>query len=133
MDKVQHFEIPADDLARARKFYEETFGWKTSDWPMPDGSNYVGLHTGPMDEQNKMKEPGFINGGMVKRGGAFPVTVPTVAVVVQDIDEAIRKVKAAGGSVVMEKVELGGMGLYAYIKDTEGNVIGVWQEVQKSV
>ncbi len=28
MDKVVHFEIPADDLARAQKFYQSVFGWK---------------------------------------------------------------------------------------------------------
>lgn len=131
MNKVQHFEIPADDLARARKFYEETFGWQTKDWPMPDGSNYTALYTGPVDEQNMWKEPGFINGGMFKRGGNFPVTGPTIAAVVENIDESLKKIEAAGGSVVMPKTEIGGMGYYAYVKDTEGNVIGVWQDIKK--
>lgn len=74
MSKVQHFEIPADDLTRARKFYESCFNRQTVDWPMADGSNYVGLMTGPMDEQHMPKEPGFINGGMFQRGSQFPVT-----------------------------------------------------------
>jgi predicted enzyme related to lactoylglutathione lyase len=63
MDKVQHFEIPADDIARARKFYESTFDWKTTEWPMPGGGVYIGLHTGPTDEKYMAKESGFINGG----------------------------------------------------------------------
>jgi uncharacterized protein len=131
MDKVQHFEIPADDIARARTFYESSFGWNTKEWPMPDGSNYIGLYTGPVDEQNMWKEPGFINGGMVQRGGQFPVMSPTIAVVVADLDATLEKIKAAGGTVVMNKIELAGTGWYAYIKDTEGNVIGVWQEAKK--
>lgn len=132
MDKVQHFEIPADDLARARAFYETSFGWKTMSFPMPDGSEYVGLHTGPTDEQNMIQEKGFINGGMFKRGGTFPAAHPTIAAVVQDIDASLEKIQAAGGSVVMDKQEIAGMGYYAYAKDTEGNVIGVWQDIKKS-
>lgn len=131
MNKVQHFEIPADDTSRARAFYENIFGWKTMDWPMPDAAPYIGLYTGPMDEQNKMKEAGFINGGMFQRGQDFPITAPTIAVVVDDLDATIEKVIASGGSVVMEKKIVGGMGWYAYIKDTEGNTIGVWQDIKK--
>lgn len=131
MNKVQHFEIPADDLARARKFYEGAFGWKTQVWPMP-GMEYVGLHTGPVDEKNMWKEPGFINGGMFKRGGMFPITGPTVAVIVPDLKEALEKVKAGGGTLVTDIMPIGEMGLYAYVKDTEGNIIGVWQDLKKA-
>ncbi|HSE56792.1 MAG TPA: VOC family protein [Candidatus Paceibacterota bacterium] len=133
MDKVQHFEIPSDDVARSRAFYETAFGWQTKEWPMPDGSTYIGLYTGPVDEKNMWKEPGFINGGMFKRGESFPVTNQTIAIVVQDIDASLAKVTAAGGSVLMEKKEIGGMGYYAYIQDTEGNTIGVWQDIKKEM
>ena len=131
MDKVQHFEIPADDLARAKKFYESTFGWQTMDWPMSDGSNYVGLHTGPVDEKNMWKEPGFINGGMFKRGGSFAAKGIVITPVVQDIMAAIEKVKAAGGKLVAEPKTIPDMGIYAYVEDTEGNVIGIWQDLKK--
>lgn len=99
---------------------------------MPDGSDYVGLHTGPTDEQNMIQEKGFINGGMFKRGGSFPATGPTIAVVVQDLDAALEKVEAAGGIIVMDKKEIAGMGYYAYIKDTEDNIIGIWQDIKKN-
>jgi uncharacterized protein len=131
MDKVQHFEIPVDDIARARKFYESAFGWGTMDFPMP-GMQYVGLHTGPVDEKNMPEGAGFINGGMFQRNPQFPVTGPTIAMTVENIDAAIGKVKAAGGAVVMEKVQVADMGLYAYVKDTEGNVIGIWQNLKPS-
>ena len=131
MDKVQHFEIPVDDIARARKFYEGAFGWGTMDFPMP-GMQYVGLHTGPVDEKNMGKEPGFINGGMFQRNPKFPLKGPTVAITVENIDAAINKVKVAGGTVMMEKMEIADMGLYAYIKDTEGNIIGIWQNLKPS-
>jgi hypothetical protein len=132
MDKVQHFEIPADDLARARAFYETTFGWKTSDFPMADGSTYVGLHTGPTDDKNMLEEKGFINGGMFKRGGNFPPTSPVITMVVQDIDASLQKAESNGGSTVLGKQEIPGMGYYAYVKDTEGNTVGLFQEIKKS-
>lgn len=129
MDKVQHFEIPTDDLARARRFYEEVFGWRTMEFPMPD-MTYVGLHTGPVDEKNMWKEPGFINGGMFQRSPKFPLQGPTVAVTVEDIHAALTKAKAAGGTVMMDVMRIADMGLYAYVRDTEGNIIGVWQNLQ---
>ncbi|MDQ5927789.1 MAG: uncharacterized protein QG633_227 [Patescibacteria group bacterium] len=132
MDKVQHFEIPTDDLARARAFYETTFGWKTSDFPMADGSTYVGLHTGPTDDKNMLEEKGFINGGMFKRGGNFSPTSPVVTMVVQDIDASLQKAESNGGSTVLGKQEIPGMGYYAYVKDTEGNTVGLFQEIKKS-
>lgn len=126
MDKVQHFEIPADDVARARKFYEGVFGWRTSEFPISE-MMYVGLHTGPVDDNNNWQEPGFINGGMFQRNADIPVQGPTVAITVPDIEAALEKVKASGGAVVTPTTQIGQMGLYAYIKDSEGNVIGVWQ------
>ncbi len=127
MDKVQHFEIPADDVARARKFYEDIFGWQTKEFPMP-GMTYVGLHTGPVDEKNMWKEPGFINGGLLERG---MLKHPTIAATVEDIDATLAKIESQGGLIVKEKYQVGEMGWYAYVEDTEGNVIGVWQEMKK--
>jgi predicted enzyme related to lactoylglutathione lyase len=131
MDKVQHFEIPVDDIDRAKYFYGASFGWKTADWPMADGSTYVGIYTGPTDNKNMIQEKGFINGGMFKRGGNFAPTAPVITPVVQDIDATIEKIKAAGGEVVQGKTEIPGMGYYGYVKDTEGNTIGIFQEMKK--
>lgn len=98
---------------------------------MADGSNYVGLMTGPMDEQHMPKEPGFINGGMFQRGSQFPVTWPTVAITVENIDKSLEKVAQSGGAVLMPKITIEWMGLYAYVRDTEGNVVGVRQNLPK--
>ncbi len=129
MDKVQHFEIPADNLTRAKKFYETVFGWNTMDFPMP-GMTYVGLHTGPVDEKNMPKEPGFINGGMFERNPKFPAQGPVVAITVDNIEASLGKLKGAGGTILTEIMRIADMGLYAYAKDTEGNVIGVWQNLK---
>jgi len=124
MNKVVHFEIPADDLVRAKKFYQETFGWQLQD--VPDMS-YVIARTTETDEKWMPKEPGAINGGMMKRSDV--VTVPSLAINVPNLQEAIEKVKKAGGVIVKEKYAVGSMGFIAYFKDTEGNVLSLWQNI----
>lgn len=131
MDKVQHFEIPADDTARAQEFYKNTFGWEINQFPMPDGQEYLGMITGPMGDDKMPSEPGFINGGLFKRNPSMPVTGPVIAATVSDINNTLEKVKSAGGEVLTDILPVADMGLYAYIKDTEGNVIGIWQNLKK--
>jgi hypothetical protein len=127
MNSVVHFEIPADNLERAKMFYS-IFDWQMQDWPMPDGSVYVGARTCETDETTYMpKVPGAINGGMLLRD-KYAVT-PSITVAVSSIDEYLQKVESAGGSVVKPKVLIEGMGYYAYIKDTEGNVLGLWENL----
>ena len=126
MDKVVHFEIPADDTKRAKKFYSETFGWQIQDIPE---MNYAMLTTVPMDENHMPKESGAINGGMYKREKGFSKT-PVVVIGVTSLDESARKVESAGGKVVLPKVKIADMGLYAQVEDTEGNIIGLWQDLK---
>jgi predicted enzyme related to lactoylglutathione lyase len=129
MNKVVHFEIPADDLERAKKFYRETFGWQIQDWPLADGSVYAGVRTVDVDETTFLpKEPGAINGGIVKRDSVSGT--PQVTVSVPSIDEHLEKVKAAGGRVLKPKTAIENMGYYAYVSDTEGNLLGLWQDIK---
>lgn len=127
---VVHFEIPADDVERARKFYGGIFGWDLQDYPMPDGSAYIGARTAPVDESTHLpKEAGAINGGIMQRNNN--VKAPVLAINVASIDETIAKIEAAGGTSVMPKIEMGGMGYYAYATDSENNVIGLWEDIKK--
>ena len=123
-DKVVHFEIPYDDGERARAFYGETFGWQLM--PMPD-LGYTMVMTGPTDQETGATEPGFINGGMFERSEEFPGKGPNIVIDVASIDEALRKVEAAGGKVVRERTPVGEMGFTAYFTDTEGNLVGLWE------
>lgn len=128
MKKVVHFEIPADNLERAKKFYS-IFDWQMQDWPMPDGSTYVGARTVETDETTyQPKEPGAINGGIVLRDQYLKT--PAFAINVPSVDEYIEKVKEAGGNVVKPKQLIEGMGFYAYVSDTEGNLLGLWEDVK---
>lgn len=122
MDKVMHFEIPADDLARAKKFYGTIFGWRISEMPE---MGYVLVGTVASDENGMPKEPGAINGGMLKREA--PVTAPVITISVASIEETLTKIKNNGGKIMREKLSVGDMGFAAYFRDTEENVIGLWQ------
>jgi predicted enzyme related to lactoylglutathione lyase len=119
--RVVHFEIPFDDGDRAGSFYTDAFGWKLT--PMPD-MKYVLVTTGPSD-QGPPSEPGFINGGLLSRG--LPVGSPLVVVDVDDIDASLQKIENLGGTTVSAKQPVGDMGFAAYFKDSEGNLLGLWQ------
>jgi predicted enzyme related to lactoylglutathione lyase len=122
--KVVHFEIPFDDGDRARTFYSETFGWQLM--PMPE-MGYTIVTTGPSDPQTGPSEAGFINGGMFERSEQFPGKAPNIVIDVPSVDEALKQVSAAGGTVVTEKMAVGEMGFAGYFTDTEGNLIGLWE------
>jgi predicted enzyme related to lactoylglutathione lyase len=125
MGGVVHFEIPADDQERARKFYQEALGWRIE--PVP-GMDYNMVVTTPMDETTgQPTQPGAINGGMMARDGQ--ITNPVITVDVPDIDATLQTVERLGGSVVMPKSEIPGMGYFAYFKDPEDNVMGLWENL----
>jgi uncharacterized protein len=128
MDKVVHFEVPFDDKERAMEFYKSVFGWGMNDMPE---MNYTIVHTVEVDENQMPKESGAINGGMYKRGEGS-AKGPVIVIDVSSIDEYIKKVEAAGGKVFREKTQVGEMGFYAQVEDTEGNVIGIWEMIKKS-
>jgi uncharacterized protein len=125
MRKVVHFEIPADDEGRAREFYREVFGWQLQEMPELD---YTIVMTTPIDQRTQLPtEPGAINGGLMKRSADTPSPVLTVDV--DSIDVAMKGIEAHGGSVVKGRTEIPGMGAFAYFKDPEGNVMGLWETV----
>ena len=120
--RVVHFEIPFDDGDRARSFYKEAFGWQVQE--MPD-MGYTLVMTGPSGEQGPT-EPGFVNGGMLARSdGAAPG--PVVVVDVESIDVALERIGELGGTTVSPKAPVGDMGFAAYVRDPEGNVVGLWE------
>lgn len=123
MDKVVHFEIPTDDLPRAKEFYGSIFGWQLQTM---DEMDYTIAMTTAVDEQTQMPtEPGGINGGMMKRSA--DTASPVLTIGVESIDDSMKQVEAAGGAVVQPRTEIPGMGAFAYFKDTEGNVLGLWE------
>ena len=123
MDKVVHFEIPVDDVPRARGFYGAVFEWGLQ--PMEEYDYTLALTT-PIDAEMQMPtEPGVINGGLTPRTAETPT--PRIVIQVDSIDESLKRIEAEGGSTVSPRAEMPGMGAYAYFKDTEGNLMGLWE------
>ena len=122
--EVGHFEIPADKPDRARKFYAATFGWKMNEMP---GMEYTMVSTGPVNEQGMPQEPGFIGGGIGKRGDNLQH--PVVTIMVDEITDALETIEKNGGKILQTKKPVGdgSMGWTAYFKDSEGNTVGLYQ------
>ena len=127
MNKIVHFEIPFNDEDRAKTFYKGVFDWEMQE--MPEMS-YVITRTGPTDENFMPKESGFINGGMYKRDEESAQS-PVLVIDVRSVDKHVKKVEDAGGSVFRPKMQVGDMGYYAQVTDTEGNIIGLWESLKK--
>jgi hypothetical protein len=119
--RVIHFEIPYDDGDRARDFYGKVFGWDLM--PLPEMS-YTLVTSGPTGDQGA-EEPGFINGGMFERREGF--STPNIVIDVPNLEEALATISTLGGKPVTERQPVGDMGFTAYFIDTEGNLVGLWE------
>lgn len=116
MPRVVHFEIHVDDPDRAGKFYREVFDWKFQKWEGP--VEYWLITTG------ESAEPG-INGGMMRRRDPQGNVYNTIEI--NNIDAYIASIQKHGGTIVVPKMPIPGVGWLAYFKDTEGNIGGVMQ------
>jgi|SRR3989338_4280407 len=125
MDKVIHFELPVEDMDRAKKFYESAFQWNVNFVPE---YKYAMVYTSPIDEKFMHKEKGTINGGMMKRNDK--VKSPVITIGVENIDKAIENIKKNGGKIIGDKIKVGDMGISAYFQDTESNILGIWQNLK---
>lgn len=109
-----HIEVPADDVARARAFYEAVFGW-TFEEP-PGMSGYL-LYRTPSGE---------FGGGMGVRGESAPDTVRNY-LLVTSVEESLARATAQGGRVVEGKQGIPGFGWFGVVADTEGNQVGIFE------
>ena len=124
MNPEVHFEFPMDKPRRISKFYKKAFGWNIIDMGKQHG-HYLMVQTGETDKEGMIKENGMINGGFFHRHKKLPVQTPSVVIAVFDIEEAIRKIKKAGGKMLSKPEEIPGIGTSATFKDTEGNRISI--------
>ena len=119
-NNVSRFAIHVDDVARARAFYEKTFGWKFEPWGPPD---FYLITTG--DAEN----PG-VGGLMHKRHQPLTGTGMKgfeCTIGVSNIDETIRAIELNGGTIVMAKAHIPTVGSLVYFHDTESNHVGAMQ------
>ena len=113
--RVVHFEIPIDEPERAGTFYREAFGWKIDRW---GPAEYWTMSTG--------EAPGYGAEGALKPRAEGPEGV-TIYIAVDDIDDALRRIPEAGGTMMTDKMPVPTMGWSAHFRDTEGNLVGIFQ------
>jgi predicted enzyme related to lactoylglutathione lyase len=123
---IVHFEIPADQPERATKFYRELFGWdiKKYEGSAAGGMEYWMVQTVPTDAEGRPTRPG-VNGGLMPR--MFKGQGPINYIAVDRVDEFVRKAERLGAKVLMGKHPVPGMGWFAQLADTEGNVFAIWE------
>lgn len=111
---ITHFDVQADDVARARKFYERVFGWRFSAWGPPD---FFLIETGTQSD------PGIHGAvhGRAKEGERSVGFECTVSV--DDVDAIAKLIEAEGGKITVPKFVIPGVGELIQFKDTEGNVV----------
>jgi len=130
MNRVTHFEIHAENPEKIADFYRNMFGWDIKKWDNDQGVDYWLIMTGPE------KEPGGINGGLVKRQGPLPkggepMTAYVCTIDVPSLDEYIMKLEKEGGKLAMPKSTIPGVGYLAYCSDPEGNIFGMIQNTRE--
>ena len=134
MPTIVHFEIPADDVERAKKFYTDLFGWNIEKMPSTSTDNNSKLTSAATgqpieywiirttdDKGNKAS----LGGGMMKR--QMPEHHITNYINVNSVAEYTSKVEELGGKVIAPKHTVPGMGYFALCRDTENNVFAVWE------
>lgn len=121
-----HFEIPYEEKERAEEFYREAFDWTVNSMPE---MKYTMVNTVEVDEKHMPKEKGAINGGMFKRSEDLKNV--NIIINVDSIEDAIMRIEENGGKIVRERRAVGDMGFVAYFEDTEGNVLGIWENMKK--
>jgi predicted enzyme related to lactoylglutathione lyase len=117
MSTIVHFDVPAENIDRAKKFYSELLGWKFEAWP---GMEYNLITT------TNLEGVLGVGGGMGKRMDPSQRMVNYFGV--KSIDVAIQQVKNLGGKMLTDKMAVPAMGYLANCVDTEGNTFGLWEE-----
>lgn len=112
---VVHFELWSKDPAKAAAFYSRVFGWNIQDIP---------------ELRYRFIEPGGaggIGGGIMQpQEGPWPGNM-AFYIDVDDLAAYRDKVVEAGGKIVVEEMEVPGMGSFALFADPEGRVLGIWK------
>jgi predicted enzyme related to lactoylglutathione lyase len=121
---VVHFEIPADNVERARKFYSTLFGWKIEKAEVKkdgDSMDYWMISTSGVSNDKSL------GGGIMKRQDPQQPNLNYIGV--DSIDEYSRKIGELGGKVVMPKTEISDYGYFAVCMDTENNAFALWEHI----
>lgn len=122
---IIHFEIQAKNVESLKSFYENVLGWKIIK-TTSTGTDYWLIQTVPTDEKGMLQRPG-VNGGLYERTPEWSGVNQVNYISVENIDEYIAKVTAAGGKIIMPKQQVPTVGSIAVAADPEGNAFGLIQ------
>jgi predicted enzyme related to lactoylglutathione lyase len=119
---VSHYEIPASDPERAAHFYRQVFGWRVEPlaWERP----YFKIRGSAVPSE--LGKEG-IDGGIAEAGGGLEHPLLIIHIEDADLQSVLEKITAAGGSVDLPVTRVGTMGWWARFRDSEGNLLGLWQ------
>jgi uncharacterized protein len=123
---VAHFAINADDLNRARHFYEKVFGWRFEAWGPPGFfqiTTAAGREPGPLGALQKRRE---LVAGQPTIGYECTVSVA-------DVDAVAAAVVANGGTILIPRTLIPTVGHLIFFRDSEGNAVGAMQYDSKAV
>jgi uncharacterized protein len=113
----RHFAINADDVQRAKHFYEGVFGWNFSPWGPPD---YYQIKNAGDGLLGALQERRTI--AAEARATSFETSFG-----VENLKATIAAIEAAGGKIAMQPYRIEGVGELIYFEDTEGNLVGAMQ------
>ncbi len=119
-NNVKHFAVQADDVDRARSFYENVLDWQFTPWGPP---GFLLIKTGTE------ADPG-LQGALQQRREVVqgkPMFGFECTIGVSSLDETIAAVEANGGKIVMPKFTIPTVGTLVFFEDTEGNIVGAMQ------
>lgn len=114
---LRHFAINADDVARARRFYEGVFGWSFRPWGPPGYYQITNAGVGVLGALQERRE--------LKTGVRTATYETTMGV--EDLRVTVAAVEEHGGRILMQLYRIEGVGELAYVEDSEGNLVGVMQ------
>jgi hypothetical protein len=120
MAHIGWFDIPADDVGRAKKFYKSLLGWKSE--PLADFED--------PSQQRQSIVTGELREGSMHRGGLSKRLMPggiLVFAVVEDIDRVLARVEKLGGKILLARTGIKDVGIVGVILDPEGNKLGLWK------
>jgi predicted enzyme related to lactoylglutathione lyase len=127
---INHYEIPAHDPERATRFYQEVFGWSIEPRPWVGGAYFAirGSEGPPGSGENA-----GIRGGLLGWGdGSIPHPLLVIHVEGVELADFLHRIELAGGAIDQPATPISSMGSFARFRDTEGNLLGIWQELQPS-
>jgi len=126
---VVHFEMPYENARRVADFYARAFGWDMQVLGQ-DMGNYILAGTTETDENQMAKQPGNINGGFYLKTPDAPPE-PSVVIAVENLAQAMKQVRDAGGKVLGDPIEIPGIGRYVHFTDSERNRVSLLEPTNR--